>query len=84
MTAKNPTRESPEKASLQDVQPDNYSGPAARRTKPDPEEPWRYACPECGSAAVFFKGHTNTGEERFECSKCFEWLSRDDLVDKKR
>lgn len=51
--------------------------------KPDPDEPWRYACPSCGSPAVFSQGRLNSGEERYECSQCFSWLSEDNLVDRK-
>lgn len=53
--------------------------PEAYRRKPDPSEPWRYVCPDCGGQILSKRrGHT------YRCNRCFgHWKFRE-LHDKKR
>jgi hypothetical protein len=51
--------------------------------RPDPSEPWRYACPECGSVDIMTE-YVISKENRVSCkhSHC-EWHGRvSDLVDR--
>jgi transposase len=68
----------------------------AYQLRPDPDEPWRYACPHCGSVNIETNngnGHQpsirspvgtqlSTRAERYYCKTCNESVSEDDLVDK--
>lgn len=56
-------------------------GPHSR--KPDPEEPWRYACPECGSVDVSHYATPTQNEPRFDCSRCY-WCGRKSELEDKR
>lgn len=35
--------------------------------RPDPDEPWRYRCPECGSMAIQHHRTPTKDERRFKC-----------------
>lgn len=49
--------------------------------KPDAREPWRYACPECGSVSI--QGiYSVDGEPRYECQRCHAVTVAADLVDR--
>lgn len=50
--------------------------------KPDPDQPWRYACPNCGSAGLTATPFDST-EDAVQCAAC-DWYGREsDLLDKK-
>jgi len=50
------------------------------RSKPDPEEPWRYVCPECGNQV--YRAKHNHG---YYCETCQSGgYAKDELYDKKR
>lgn len=53
-----------------------------RARKPDPDEPWRYACPDCGSVDL---AHVPTSlpEARFRCGYCFWYGPESALVDRR-
>lgn len=46
--------------------------------KPDPDEPWRYVCPDCGG-----QPQRGRNADTFQCSTCNRAWDRDDLVDLK-
>lgn len=52
----------------------------AYRTKPDPDEPWRYVCPNCGGQV-----HANAQARRkpYQCTRCRKTWRKDGLRDKK-
>lgn len=52
----------------------------ANVTKPDPSEPWRYVCPDCGGQV---HGDHNAVTRPYKCSRCGEYHAKDDLADKK-
>lgn len=47
--------------------------------KPDPSEPWRYVCPECGCQV---RGNHST-VDRYRCRGCETAWDGDELEDKK-
>lgn len=53
--------------------------------RPDPEEPWRFACPDCGSSSVdtLEKAHVRDGHDQFTfyCRACSQKLEY--VLDKK-
>lgn len=49
-------------------------------TKPDPDEPWRYVCPDCGGQV---HGDHNAVSRPYRCTRCGSWFARDDLEDQK-
>lgn len=51
--------------------------PPAHSRKPDPAEPWRYVCPDCGRHV---QGAENT--RKFRCVHCGESFDKDELHDK--
>lgn len=48
------------------------------RTKPDPDEPWRYVCPECKAQVS-----GNKSMVTYYCEKCEVWWRKEELLDKK-
>jgi len=46
--------------------------------KPDPSEPWRYVCPDCGGQV-----YSNDSRMTYQCSTCNGSYSEDELIDKK-
>jgi len=50
--------------------------------KPDPDEPWRYACPDCGSVNVQHQHTVTCDERRFQCQECNWYGVEPQLVDK--
>jgi hypothetical protein len=67
-----------------DALDDSVSGDREGSTerKPDPDEPWRYACPECGSVDLTQNITPNCDESRFSCGACFWYGRRSELVDR--
>lgn len=61
---------------LQRVAGEHSEVPAAGCCKPDPSEPWRYVCPECG-------GQVQGNGLRYRCTTCGVFHGKDDLRDKK-
>jgi len=53
--------------------------PPAYSRKPDPDEPWRYACPECGRQA---QGTAKRYYTPYHCPD-HGTFTKDELVDKK-
>lgn len=53
--------------------------PKAYRRKPDPDEPWRYVCPDCG-------GQVRGDGLMYECKRedCRETYDKNDLRDLKK
>lgn len=51
----------------------------ANARKPDPDEPWRYVCAECG-CQVYGDRQTHNG---YECAGCGKWSKKAELVDRK-
>lgn len=51
----------------------------AHARKPDPDEPWRYVCPDCG-------GQVNGGDSShgYRCTTCGVRHGPDQLYDRKR
>lgn len=49
------------------------------RSKPDPDEPWRYVCPDCGRQV-----HRQPSTTRYRCHHCGESFAFDALRDKAR
>lgn len=51
--------------------------PESDSRKPDPVEPWRYVCPDCG-------GQVNRDDmhRQYRCGSCDGYYTRDQLVDK--
>ena len=64
---------------LQRINGDRQAVPEAGTRKPDPSEPWRYVCPDCG-------GYPNRecSQTAYRCSRCGSFWERDELHDKKR
>lgn len=52
------------------------------RWRPDPDEPWRFRCPDCGSTDVNRKPTQTTEERRFECGVCAGYWPESELVDR--
>lgn len=52
------------------------------RWRPDPDEPWRFRCPDCGSTAVNRRPTTQTEERRFLCGQCHEYWRESQLDDR--
>lgn len=50
--------------------------PPCHQRKPDPDEPWRYVCPNCGGQVYGRAKHT-----KYECSSCAVSWYRDELED---
>jgi predicted RNA-binding Zn-ribbon protein involved in translation (DUF1610 family) len=46
----------------------------------DPDDPWRWACPECGSASI---KHQEASEERLECNACHWCGVPSELLDRR-
>lgn len=51
--------------------------PEAYVRKPDPDEPWRYVCPDCG-------GQVQADGLQYDCTTCRGMWDRNDLRDLKR
>jgi ribosomal protein L37AE/L43A len=51
----------------------------AHSARPDPEEPWRYLCPECMKHSL--KAREKYGD--FRCVNCDEAFEKFELYDKK-
>jgi len=51
--------------------------------KPAPDEPWRFACPDCGSVALVESLCSTLDEERYWCNRCSWYGLRSELHDKK-
>lgn len=47
--------------------------------KPDPDEPFRYVCPDCRTQV---RGKISSG--KYECNSCGEYFEKEELVDKKK
>ena len=45
---------------------------------PDPDEPWRYVCPECGGTVRKHRGRL------YRCDECNDGYKKRELFDKKR
>lgn len=52
--------------------------PPAGRSKPDPDNPYRYVCPDCGSQV-----HRGNRSRQYHCQACETWYAFDELQDKK-
>jgi DNA-directed RNA polymerase subunit RPC12/RpoP len=52
--------------------------PEAYGSKPDPDEPWRYVCPDCGRQIV-----TARGIQKYRCRNCSKTFEFEELRDKK-
>lgn len=48
------------------------------KTKPDPDEPWRFVCPECGCQV--FKGNS---PHLYWCNTCRVYREKSNLTDQK-
>lgn len=48
--------------------------------KPDPDEPWRYVCPNCRRQV---RGTKETTTTKYRCPGCNETFTADELWDKK-
>lgn len=68
----------PSTAFIENVTGDRDTVPAAGSRKPDPSEPWRYVCPECG-------GYPNRecSQTAYRCSRCKQFWQESELRDKK-
>lgn len=51
----------------------------ADTTKPDPDEPWRFVCPDCGRQPT-----DRASGAKFWCESCEESLEKADLKDLKQ
>lgn len=49
----------------------------AHSDKPDPEEPWRYVCPDCHGQV------SEWGGLKYKCSSCGKNTQKDNLYDQK-
>lgn len=47
--------------------------------KPDPEEPWRYVCPDCEKQVRYNSDRAGT----YRCDTCDDTYPREDLLDQK-
>jgi DNA-directed RNA polymerase subunit RPC12/RpoP len=55
--------------------------PPRYSTRPDPDEPWRYGCPDCGNPQL--NEYAHAGDERhFLCADCGHRVREDELVDR--
>lgn len=52
--------------------------PAAGERKPDPDDPWRYVCPDCACQV-----HGRPNKLHYECTSCNRVWDADELFDKK-
>lgn len=52
------------------------------RTKPDPNQPWRYVCPECYPEKVK-QVHRSKQTKRYRCSECSTTFEMNELFDQK-
>jgi uncharacterized protein (DUF983 family) len=48
----------------------------ADSSKPDPNEPYRYVCPECEGQV-----HSGVSNVKFYCHKCNQGYHKDELLD---
>lgn len=69
----------PEHEFLRRVNGDRQEVPEAGTRKPDPSEPWRYVCPDCG-------GQVQGSGRVYECKResCRTTWEKFELHDKKR
>jgi len=51
--------------------------------KPAPDEPWRFACPDCESVALVEELCSTLDEERYWCNRCYWYGPPAELRDKK-
>lgn len=54
--------------------------PEAFAHKPDPSEPYRYVCPDCGGQV---NADPDTKATPYHCRRCDGWWDKDGLRDKK-
>lgn len=62
-----------------DVPEEYREVPEAGTAKPDPSEPWRYVCPDCGGQV-----NGDRKSSKYRCKRCGEGFLFEDLHDKKR
>jgi predicted RNA-binding Zn-ribbon protein involved in translation (DUF1610 family) len=62
----------------------NRDGGQDWSAKPDPDEPWRFACPDCGSTDVSHRVTPTLDRRRFECGRCHWYGWESELVDRRR
>lgn len=51
--------------------------------KPFPAEPWRYACPDCGSVDLMTHVTPTVSHTSTSCQRCYWTGKRVELIDKR-